>query len=245
MKFRCLLIDDEPLALEIIESYIGKVQGLEIVAKCSNAIDALEVLRYQSVDIIFLDVEMPQLSGIEFLNILENAPKVIFTTAHPKYALQGYDFDVIDYLLKPISFSRFLKAVNKLHRITNAADKEPIMTSATTHPVEKQLKFIYVKEDKRMVKIYLDDILFIESLKDYVRIHTHSRSITTKQQISYLEQKLPSTQFLRVHRSYLIAMNKIQSFASNCVEIKSQEIPIGRSYKHAVMAKLTDRGVRV
>jgi len=241
MKIKCLLVDDEPLAMEILESYVKQVPDLELVAKCDNALDAYEVLRNQEIDLIFLDIEMPQLSGIEFVNTLEKTPNVIFTTAHRSYAYEGYELDVLDFLLKPVSFGRFLKAINKLHRV-NAP--EPI--AAKPEVVEKpgdKMTFIYVKEDKKMVKIYLENVLYIESLKDYVCIHTDTRRVVTKQQISYLEQKLPDEDFMRIHRSFIIAIKKIKAFNSNQIEIEGQkELPIGRSYKPAVIERLTEDG---
>ncbi len=241
MKIKCLLVDDEPLAMEILESYIEQVPNLELVGKCDNALQAYEILRKQEIDLIFLDIEMPQLSGIEFINTLEIVPSVIFTTAHRRYAFEGYELDVLDFLLKPVSFGRFLKAINKLIR----ANSETASTAAPTNAIESEEKmtFIYVKEDKKMVKIYLDKILFIESLKDYVCIHTNTRKIITKQQISYLEQKLPEDDFMRIHRSFIISTKKIKAFNSNQIELENQhELPIGRSYKSKVIERLTGDG---
>lgn len=241
MKIKCLLVDDEPLAMEILESYVKQVPDLELVAKCDNAIDAYEVLRNQEIDLIFLDIEMPQLSGIEFVNTLEKTPNVIFTTAHRNYAYEGYELDVLDFLLKPVSFGRFLKAINKLHRV-NAPEPAPPKPE-TNEPVEEKMTFIYVKEDKKMVKIYLENVIYIESLKDYVCIHTNSRRVVTKQQISYLEQKLPEDDFMRIHRSFIIAIKKIKAFNSNQIELDGNKtLPIGRSYKPTVIERLTEDG---
>lgn len=245
MKIKCLLVDDEPLAMEILESYVLQVPDLELVGKCDNAIKAYEILRHQEVDLIFLDIEMPQLNGIEFINTLEKTPNVIFTTAHRHYAFEGYELDVLDFLLKPVSFGRFLKAINKLHHRVNT----PAVAAATEETeveTAEKMTFIYVKEDKKMVKIYLENILYIESLKDYVCIHTDDRRVITKQQISYLEQKLPEDDFLRIHRSFIIATRKIKAFNSNQIELEDKkELPIGRSYKQAVLDRLTEDGYEI
>ena len=241
MKIKCLLVDDEPLAMEILESYINQVPDLELVGKCESALKAYEILRQQEIDLIFLDIEMPQLNGIEFINTLEKTPNVIFTTAHRHYAFEGYELDVLDFLLKPVSFGRFLKSINKLHRSSTSQEAE----TESGDELEKsdKMTFIYVKEDKKMVKIYLEDVLYIESLKDYVCIHTKTRKIVTKQQISYLEQKLPEDDFMRVHRSFIIAIRKIKAFNSSQIELDGQkELPIGRSYKPKVLERLTKNG---
>jgi DNA-binding LytR/AlgR family response regulator len=244
MTVKCLLVDDEPLAMEVLESYIAQVPNLELVGKCDNALQAYEVLRKNEIDLIFLDIEMPQLSGIEFINTLENVPSVIFTTAHRRYAFEGYELDVLDFLLKPVSFGRFLKAINKLLR-TNSPEVEPTVEAKpeVPEPTNDKMTFIYVKEDKKMVKIYLEDVIYIESLKDYVCIHTNIRKIITKQQISYLEQKLPEDDFMRIHRSFIISTRKIKAFNSNQIELEGQkELPIGRSYKPIVLDALTKNG---
>ncbi|MGB0863337.1 MAG: LytR/AlgR family response regulator transcription factor [Saprospiraceae bacterium] len=243
MTVKCLLVDDEPLAMEVLESYIAQVPNLELVGKCDNALQAYEVLRKNEIDLIFLDIEMPQLSGIEFINTLENVPSVIFTTAHRHYAFEGYELDVLDFLLKPVSFGRFLKAINKLLR-ANSSETETEETKAEVPEMTNdKMTFIYVKEDKKMVKIYLENVVYIESLKDYVCIHTDTRKVITKQQISYLEQKLPEDDFMRIHRSFIISTRKIKAFNSNQIELEGQkELPIGRSYKPVVLEALTKNG---
>lgn len=232
----CLLVDDEPLAMDVIASYLEKVSGFEVVAKCKNALEAFEVLQKQEIDLIFLDIQMPQLNGIEFVKTLTNPPKIIFTTAYRDYAIEGFELDAIDYLLKPVSFGRFMKAINKIHRkpvIEAIPSPEPIATTSNTEP------FLYIKMDKRILKVYLDNIIYIESQKDYVRIvMENDEDVVTKQKISYLEQRLPNGQFLRVHRSYIVAMNKITAFSSVNIEIDEIELPIGRSYKPFVMEAL-------
>lgn len=232
----CLLVDDEPLAMDVIASYLEKVAGFEVVAKCKNALEAFEVLQTQEIDLIFLDIQMPQLNGIEFVKTLTNPPKIIFTTAHRDYAIEGFELDAIDYLLKPISFGRFMKAINKIQRkpaVATIATPESIPVSSNTVP------FLYIKMDKKILKVYLDKISYIESQKDYVRIVLEDdNDVVTKQKISYLEQRLPSGQFLRIHRSYIVAVNKITAFSSINIEIDKIELPIGRSYKQFVMEAL-------
>ena len=247
MKIKCLLVDDEPLAMEVLESYIAQVPNLELVEKCDNALQAYSVLRQNEIDLIFLDIEMPQLSGIEFINTLEKVPSVIFTTAHRHYAFEAYELDVLDFLLKPVSFGRFLKAINKLHRV-NAPEVEVKSkpTASNNDSSDDKMTFIYVKEDKKMVKIYLENVVYIESLKDYVCIHTDTRKVITKQQISYLEQKLPDDEFMRIHRSFIIASKKIKAFNANQVELDGEkELPIGRSYKPLVIERLTKNGYEI
>ncbi len=252
MKIKCLIVDDEPLALDILESYVNRVEGLELIGRCENALQAFDFLQQHNVDLMFLDIQMPKLDGIEFLKSLPQRPKVIFTTAFRDYAMEAYELDVVDYLLKPIPFSRFLKGLSKVHAQfqlnANApapASAGPIVLAPTLQSNNASSFYsedgsgagadsIIVRADKKMIKVPLEDIQYIESLKDYVIIHVGGRRIVTKQKISYLEQKLPEGRFLRIHRSFLIALNKIQAFSPNHVEINSQELPIGRSYKSEV-----------
>lgn len=238
MKIRCLLVDDEPLALDVLESYIARIDGLELAGRCENALQAFDVVQSQSVDLIFLDIQMPRLNGIEFLKTLQSPPKVIFTTAYRDYAIEAFELDVVDYLLKPIPFHRFLKAVSKVFTLIQNKSPQPLpiapaVSAEDSQPLQGQENII-VRADKKMIKIALEDIQYIESLKDYVIIYLPNRRIVTKQKISYLEQKLPDGAFLRIHRSFLIAINKIQAFSPNHVEINNQELPIGRSHKSEV-----------
>jgi DNA-binding LytR/AlgR family response regulator len=233
MKTKCVIIDDEPLAIALIEEHISKFSNLTVVAKCNNAIEGFEALKALEVDLIFLDIQMPMLTGIEFLKSLSNAPKVIFTTAYREYALESYELEVIDYLLKPISFDRFFKAINKYFK---SAEIKTISV-----PVESKLdastNHIYVNMNKKHHKVLFDDILYAESLKDYVRIHTSETTIVTKEKISDFEKKLPSN-FLRTHRSYIVNSNKITAFTAQDIEIGNLEIPIGISYKQNVLDQL-------
>jgi DNA-binding LytR/AlgR family response regulator len=232
MKINCLVIDDEPLALDILESYIQKVDGLELVDKCTNPLHAFEILQKDRIDLIFLDIQMPRLTGLEFIHSISNPPKIIFTTAFREYAIDAFDLDAVDYLLKPFSFSRFLRAIGKAYNQFKLLSQTNQMDDEIRNIGEPES--IYVKADKKMLKIMLKDIFYIESLKDYVLIYIPGKRIITKQKISYLEEKLPEGQFLRIHRSFLVSISKIDAFTVNHVEINGKELPIGRSFKSDV-----------
>ncbi len=234
----CLIVDDEPYALDVLETFIDRLDHLQLAGRCTNAIDAFNLLHQQKVDLLFLDIQMPQLTGIEFLKNIDNPPKVIFTTAYREYALEGYELNVVDYLLKPISFDRFLKAINKVDR-TPASQAAPTSTHALPQQPIYDEAFIYLKADKKMVKVLLKDILYIESLKDYVLVKTPHKEVITYQKISYLDEKLPEDKFLRVHRSFIVAKDKIEAYSATHIELAEQEIPIGRNYKNAVLEVLS------
>jgi DNA-binding LytR/AlgR family response regulator len=232
-KIKCVIIDDEPLALDVLESYIKELEYLELIAKFQNVIEGINFLQLHKTDLLFLDIQMPKLTGIDLLKVLQPAPRVIFTTAYREYALQGYELNVLDYLLKPISFERFVIAVNK-YRVNQSPDITPLTTSTIkAHNYDEA--FIYLKSDKKMIKVFLKDINFIESLKDYVKVKTTDKEIVTYQKISYLEERLPDDKFIRIHRSYIIAIDKIKSFNATLIEINGNELPIGRQYKDEVM----------
>ena len=235
-KIRCLIVDDEPPAIDVLVNYIQAVDDLELSATCSNAVEALSMLKHTAVDLLFLDIQMPQLLGTDFVRTLKNPPKVIFTTAYRKFAVEGFELDAVDYLLKPISFERFLKAVNKILQTS-----VQISSSGSTQfdsQNNQSENFIYFRTDRKMVKVYLDDILYVESLKDYIKVYTTTKQIITKQAISALEDMLPSSQFLRIHRSYLVGLNKIDSFTADDIQIGEKELPIGRMYHHEVLKAL-------
>lgn len=239
MKTRCLIVDDEPLARELIKSYVSKLENFEIVAECSDAMKALNVLRAKAVDLIFMDIQMPQITGIEFLKTLKHAPKVIITTAYREYALDGFELDVVDYLLKPITFERFLKSVNKFYQM-NQDDVQLVASQGGEKGSDEM--FIYVKENKKVIKIYLSEIKYIEGLSEYVQIYTDKRKVIVKTSLTQMEEKLPAEQFLRVHKSYIISVNKIEAFTANTIEIQNKELPIGRSYKNVVLNLLNFSG---
>lgn len=228
---RCLIVDDEPLAAGLIKKHIEQIPQLTCVGTCWNALEAFEVLKTEPVDLIFLDIQMPVLNGLEFIKSLPHRPGIILTTAYREYALEGFELDVTDYILKPITFERFFRAVNKFLDKHSKAVGE-------SNPVKKEAEeeeFIYVNTNRKHVKVLFKEVLFIESLKDYIRIHTPEKSITTKEKISDFAQILPDY-FLRVHRSFIVNTRKVSAYSAHDIEISDQEIPIGISYKKEVMA---------
>jgi len=234
MKLRCLLIDDEPPALKILASYISNINGLEIVGQCKNALEALDVLNQRTVDVIFLDIKMPKILGTEFLKNLSHPPKVIFVTAYRDYAVEGYELDAVDYLVKPVSFERFFKAITKLNRMMG---KETISTSVDYKSNPEA--FVYLKVDKDMKKIFVNDIVYIESWKDYIKLFlVNGKNLIVKQTITAMENLLSEHKFMRVHRSYMVSLNKISGYNGISVQLETKEIPIGRLYKQVVMEKL-------
>ena len=226
---RCLIVDDEPLAIDLIKGYIEQIPQLELVDICHDAIHAFQVISRERIDLIFLDIEMPDMNGIEFVKSLKVSPKVILITAYREYALESYDIEVVDYLLKPVSFSRFFKAFTKYLSLTAKVEQD-----IDSNKAEKSQGSIYVYSEKKNVKVYFDDILFIESIKDYVRIHTSEKNIISKDTITRYEGLLPDS-FMRVHRSYIVNTSKISAFTHNDIEIGLKEIPIGASYKRKVI----------
>jgi two-component system, LytTR family, response regulator len=234
-KTRCLIIDDEPLAREILRQHISGVEALQLVGSCSNAVEAISFLQEHSVDLLFLDIQMPQLLGTNFIRTLKNPPKIIFTTAYRKYAVEGFELDAVDYILKPISFERFLKAVNKVLQIKTGIEPAPLFKQNHT---ETNSLFLYFRANRKMVKVFYHEILFIESLKDYIKILTTSKTIVTKYVLYTLEEMLPPGEFLRIHRSYIVAVNKIDSYNADTIQIAKHELPIGKIYKIDVIRKL-------
>ena len=226
---KCIIVDDEPLAIEILESYVSKIDQLEIAGTFRNAVSAFAFLQQNTVDLIFLDIQMPKLSGIDFLRTLKNPPKVILTTAFRDYALDGFELEVVDYLLKPIPFERFLKAVAKVLHQPAAAAVTPKPDAAAAD------SFVYFKVDKKMIKTRMADILYIESIKDYVKVKTADKEIITQQKISYLEESLPRDLFLRIHRSFIVNVERIDAYSATDVEIGKHFVPIGRNYKNDEM----------
>ncbi len=229
-QIKCLIVDDEPPAREIIRRYVEGIPTLKLAGECANAIQAFGFLQQGPIDLLFLDIRMPQLNGNDFLKALKNPPKVIFTTAHIDYALEGYELDVTDYLMKPITFDRFLKAVNKAFPAGIAPQH------VTEEPTSEA--FVYFRSDRKMVKVMLDDILYIESMKDYIKVFTNSGTIITKQSISSAEEMLPEKKFVRVHRCFIISLQKIRTFTQEIIEIEETEIPIGKIYRNTVLKLL-------
>ncbi|GAA4334284.1 LytTR family DNA-binding domain-containing protein [Mucilaginibacter gynuensis] len=230
---RCLVVDDEPLALNILEDYISKMPALQLVKATTNPIESLTLVQDGGIDLVFLDVQMPELTGIQFLKISNGKAKVILTTAYPEYALEGYELDVVDYLLKPIAFDRFYKAVQKAQGVL-----QPSAKPAAPEPVQPQQQqqdflndFIFVKTEHKIQKVYLKDILFIEGLKDYISIFTTAERIITLQNMKKMEDALPEKYFIRVHRSYIVSLNKIDSIERSRIFIGDKIIPVGDTYR--------------
>lgn len=226
-----IIVDDEPLAQDVIETYIGKFPTLKLIAKCSNAVEAFEALGTNSVDLMFLDIQMPQISGIDFLKTLSKPPQVIFTTAYSEYAMAGYELNVVDYLLKPISLERFAKAVNKaITKGQQSPDQDPLLA-----PVTETIDYIFVKADKKLIKIRFDEIHYIEGLKDYVILNTINGRIVTLQTMKSLESKLPADVFMRVHRSFIVNLENISVIEGNTLQIGKKLVPIGKNYKDVLL----------
>ena len=229
-RFNCIIVEDEPLAAEVLSDYIRQVPFLQLKGVCMDAIYAMEVLQGEHIDLIFLDIHLPKLKGLAFIKALKNPPQIIITSAYQEYALEGYELNVVDYLLKPIEFSRFLMAVNKVRQ---QAVQPPVMHLPATGPVERAYLFFNVS--KKKVKVYLDEILYIESLKEYIGITTRQKTILTKFQLGEIEDLLAKNNFLRIHRSFIVAKDKIDAFTATDIEINGKPIPIGRSYKELVL----------
>lgn len=223
-------MDDEPMARDVVRRYIQKIPTLKLTGEFGNAIDATIFLQEQSVDMIFLDIRMPQLSGTDFVRSLRNVPKIIFTTAHKEYAHEGFELDVTDYLLKPIRFDRFLRAVNKA--FPQKAQEIETHGSVINEENKPATSFIYLRVDRKMIKVLLDDILYIESDKDYVKVFTEKGFIITRQTIASVEAMLSESQFIRIHRSYIVSLNKLKCFTAESVEIGNKELPIGKLYRN-------------
>ena len=234
---KCLIVDDEEMAIKVIENHIGHISGLEVVAMASNAMEAFSILQQQSIDLLFLDIQMPGMTGLKLLQNLPFRPHVILTTAHREFALEGYEMDVVDYLVKPISFDRFLKAVSKVYRLEK--HNAPVFN----HPVQNETEapsFFYVKCERQFVKILLDEVLYIESLRNHVRIATADKSYITLMGLSQIEEKLPPQFYLRIHRSYIVAQNKIDQFSQTHLHIGDKTLPIGNLYRNEVLKRLKE-----
>lgn len=231
MKFKCLIVDDEPLARKLIISHVSRVEGLELAGECRDAIEANNFLRNHPVDLIFLDIQMPEVDGLRFVGTLKNPPAVIFTTAFRDFAPEAFDLDVIDYLLKPISFDRLLKAINKFFD----RRKEPFLTTVSSERIDR---YIYLKADRKMHKIDVQDIVYLESMDEYVKVHLKGKVLVTRENISTLEGKLSGDSFVRIHRSFIVSTKSVSSVASDGVEVAGKLLPFGRAYKLSALASL-------
>lgn len=232
MTYKCVIVDDEELARELLETHLTQLDEFELVASCASALEAQKVLRTEKVDLLFLDIEMPVLKGTDFLNSLSNAPKVIFTTAYRDYAIEGFELNAVDYLLKPIVFERFFKATEKFIESVRT-------TTVVNHETLETLETIYVQSNRKNIKITLAEVLYVESVKDYVHVHMANDKLILKHGISAFEELL-DTRFVRVHRSYLVNKDRVTAFTKNDIEISNIEIPIGEHYKKSALGKLQE-----
>ncbi|MBR8536563.1 response regulator transcription factor [Carboxylicivirga sediminis] len=238
-KVRCLIVDDEELAVDIIAEYISRIDKLEIAGTCSNAIEALQFINEHPIDLLFLDIQMPGLTGLELTKSMSTRPEIIFTTAYTQYALEGFELEALDYLVKPISFERFIKAVNRYFKL-HQQQELPSQADST----DFRHSFIFIKSDKMMIKVMLHEINYIESVRNYVSIFLiDGREVRTLNTISNIEEKLPASHFMRIHRSFIVSLDKIDSYIGGSVKLARQTIPIGRHYKEAFRQLMADRSI--
>lgn len=228
-KIRCIVVDDEPLARELITAYVSKLMNWEIVASCRSVAEVYEALYQKEVDVIFLDINMPDKTGIEFLSTLKNPPHVVFTTAYAEYAAKAFDLNAVDYLVKPITEARFREAVEKLERI---------FCTTEIPPASHEANHLFLKQDTKLVKVLFDDILYVEARKDFSKVFLKEKILLASAHLKLMEDRLPQSLFLRVHRSYIVALKAITAVNGNVVEIGKQEIPVGATYKEELMKRL-------
>ncbi|WP_108870096.1 LytR/AlgR family response regulator transcription factor [Aquimarina aquimarini] len=224
MKVKCLLIDDDPLAINIIKKHLNYFENFEVTAMCSNAVDAFDFIRKNSIDLVFVDINMPIVNGIEFIKSLQNPPLIIITSSDEKYAVQGFELGVVDYLIKPISIKRLVKSLHKTSKILNNINKPSLLSDLESED------HIFIKVDKKMIKVYYNDIFYIESLKDYVIIKTAHKDYVTHYNLSAITKLIPKYLFTRIHRSYTVAIGKVKAIDKNCVEVNGELLPMGRNY---------------
>lgn len=225
-KYKCYIVDDEPLALNVIEQHLAKFTGFEVCGKTTDAVEAVSQIKALQPDLLFLDIQMPEMTGLELIESMQHKPQIIITTAYREYAVEGFDLDVLDYLVKPIPFKRFVKAIDKFL---------DLYTSKPLNPPPESPAFILVKADRKTLKITLDDIIYIEGIKDYVRIVLPGQKIMTKTSIGNFFEELPADRFIRVHKSFIVARGKITAWSAQNVELGGVEIPVGRTYKEAFL----------
>ncbi|WP_321368265.1 LytTR family DNA-binding domain-containing protein [uncultured Draconibacterium sp.] len=224
--YRCIIIDDEPIAIRVIRNHLSVFTDFEVVAECRNALEAMPVIQKENIDLMFCDIQMPQITGVDFIRSLSYPPKVIFTTAYRDYAIDAFELNVVDYLLKPISFERFTKAIN--HFLELEAPQNTLSEHVSTN---NNRDFIFLKADKKHYKVNLADLLYFESLGDYVIAYTTDQKIITKERIGHLPDILPAGSFLQIHRGYIVSIDKIESIGAGFVEINGKKLPVGRNYK--------------
>lgn len=233
-KIRCIIVDDEPVARDILDNHLTKINSVEVVSQCKSAIEAFNIIRLEKIDLIFLDINMPEISGLSFAKSINKDIKIIFTTAYREYAVDGFDLQAVDYLLKPISFQRLFQAINKY---LNENQQQEIVEP--NHIKQERSDSVFVRSERKMIRIAFGEILFIESLADYVKIYMKEKKhVITREAISGIEAKLPVNDFLRVHRSFIVAISRIDSYTNEFVEIGKKQIPISRSYKTSVLNRL-------
>ncbi|MEL6535462.1 MAG: LytTR family DNA-binding domain-containing protein [Bacteroidota bacterium] len=234
MKLKCLIVDDEPIARDLIASYIHKIDRLEVVAECGDAFQALNILHTQTIDVLFLDIQMPSLTGLEMLNTLNQPPRVILTTAYSEFGAESYEYGVTDYLLKPITFERFMKAVNKI-----LLSKQPVQEEATEAPQAASNDFIFFKADKKIYKFNFEDLIYCQGIGNYVKVYSkQEKPLMILEKLSSLYEKLSPEIFVRIHKSYIINLKHIQQVSGNRVYIQDQEIPIGQVYREELLRRL-------
>lgn len=231
-KIKCIIVDDEPLALEVLKSHLAKMETIELAATCNDAIEAYEILKKSKVDLMFLDINMPEMKGTELVKALKDPPAIVFTTAHREYAIESYNLNVLDYLLKPISFGRFMQAIEKFHQ------QYATLSEVSLHKNSDEEEYIYLRERNVIHKIPVSEIVYVESFGDYLQVHTPDREVRSRCTISAIEKALPEKNFIRIHRSYIIALSRIQSFSPVMLKIGGREFPFGSQYKDHVFARL-------
>ncbi len=233
MTFKYLIVDDEPFARKLIAAHAGKIEGLELSGQFGNAIEASNHIRSTAVDLVFLDIQMPEIDGLKFISTLKNPPAIIITTAFRDFGPEAFELDVVDYLLKPISFERLLKAVNKFFDRTSTSPAHVVKSQEVT--------YVYLRADRKMHKVELSEILYIESLDEYVKVYLNNKTLITRESISILDQKLPEDQFVRIHRSFLVSIKAVQSIAADGVDVAGKTLPFGRAFKQSALASLKVR----
>lgn len=233
MKIKCILVDDEPLAIKVLENYFTNFQDFEIIGTFNNSLEALDFINNNMVDAVFLDIKMPMMTGFELISLIENKTKVIITTAFREFAAESYDLEVLDYLVKPIPLPRFIKCITKItteYNLKNNIKTEP--TRAEPH--------IFIKVDKKMVKINIEEIMFIEGMKEYIKVITHDKTYITHKSLTAIFEELPAERFMRIHKSFLIATNKVKSIEGNRIQIGTYTLPIGRNFSKEVKTKILE-----
>jgi two-component system, LytTR family, response regulator len=233
MKIKCVLIDDEPLAIKVLQNYFSNFTDFEVIGTFNNSLEALDFINSTAVDAVFLDINMPMMTGFELISLIESKTKVIITTAFREFAAESYDLDVLDYLVKPIPLPRFIKCINKITTEYNLKNNIKVETT-------KGDSHIFIKVDKKMMKINIDEILFVEGMKEYIKVVTPDKTYITHKSLTSLSEELPADRFLRIHKSYVIALNKVKSIEGNRIQIQSYTIPIGRNYSKEVKNKILE-----